>query len=144
MIYLRYVYAKSSLPEPSTVALFVEDNDWVKNEVTSEFAAVFPNSYVVLDLGEHTSQSSDLMVLVYRETTHELKDLLEWGRYWLPEVRLALGFYCVDRRRFDVVVPQEFGRWERRQQVLTRTARWLRQYPTLLNVCQIGLSRCAF
>lgn len=144
MIYLKYVYAKSGLPEPSRVALFVEDNDWLNNEVSSEFATLFSTSGIVLASPQDTIPSADLMVLVYRKAPHHLKDRLDWGRRQSSYARLALGFYCVDQRRFELVIPREFNRWARRQQLVAWMTRWFQECPTLLRLFEMGLSRCAF
>ena len=100
MVYLQYVYSRSGLPQPQTVALFVEGSEWVKTEVRAEFAALFPASALTLHPPEDGT-TAGVLILVYHRDERGREEILRWGERNRARAALAVGFYEISRRRFE-------------------------------------------
>ena len=144
MIYLRYAYRKSTLPEPATVTLCIEDNQWVKTEVSSEISCLFPNSRITLNLPEEPIREVDLIILVYRRALHSQQDIVAWSSHYEPHARLALAFFCIDHRHFEVVPRRVYGRWKRRRRLQMFLGQQCSKHPKVWHLIQRVSRQCAF
>jgi hypothetical protein len=144
MIYLRYRYEKSGLLEPSTVALYTEDIDWIKAQVESEFTRLFPGSDIVINPSLDSDELVDLPILVYRQSISDWDDVFMWGYRHLSQVSLALAFYCIDQRRFELVSPHDFREWIRHRKILVWLIRGFQRFPKLWHLCERGCTLCGF
>lgn len=146
MIYLRYRYKLSKLPEPVIVAIFVNDSGWVKNEVRSEFEVSFSASKILLNppLYKNTNMKIDIAVLVYRQNALNLQELVAWSQLYSSYVELALGFYCVDQRMFEVVRLEQLKQWRRRKKMMDWVVRWFQRHPALWRILKGVIRQCEF
>jgi hypothetical protein len=121
MIYLRHTFAASGLATPTTVAIVVDDIDWLVAQVLSEMRALFPDAQV------HVNQPgpAELLVVVYLAGTRPEEQLERLGRR-AREARTGVALYCVDDRRLDLVPTGDLDRWakeQRRRRVVLSVSR---------------------
>ncbi len=103
MIYLRYIYQKSGLPEPAGLGLQINDDAPVQQDVLDEFSLAFPNAVVRKSSAE--DGQADVLILALREEPGWLGQV-KWGRPNLPRARLGLGFFNISERTL-ILIPRD-------------------------------------
>lgn len=119
MTYLRHIWARSGLPTPGAVVVHAPSIDWLEAQVADELAELFSGSRIMVNpMG---SPEADLHLFVHRGEAR-LRDLVAWGHRFAAS-SLAVGFYDVDRRCFEVVPTGQLPRWARGRLVVEITTR---------------------
>jgi hypothetical protein len=129
VIYLRHVFAASGLPVPSTVAVVVDDVEWLVAQVGAEMEALFPDARVIVN---GAAVATDLLVVVYPGGTRP-EDRLTRVSSRAREARVGVALYCVDDRRFDLVGASDLVRWERDRRRRRRVLGLSRRLPRVWN-----------
>jgi hypothetical protein len=137
MIYLRHTFAASGLAAPTTVAIVVDDIDWLVAQVLSEMRALFPDAQVHVNPapagpGGHPPGRYDLLVVVYFAGTRPEEQLERLGRR-AREARTGVALYCVDDRRLDLVPTGDLDRWTKEQRRRRVVLSWSRHIPLVWN-----------
>ena len=148
MIYLRHTFAASGLATPTTVAIVVDDIDWLVAQVLSEMRALFPDAQVHVNRpgpagpgghqpgpagpGGHEQGPYDLLVIVYLAGTRPEEQLERLGRR-AREARTGVALYCVDDRRLDLVPTGDLDRWAKEQRRRRVVLSWSRHIPLVWN-----------
>jgi hypothetical protein len=127
MIYLRHTFAASGLPVPTTVAVVVDDVDWLVAQVRSEMEALFPDAQVDVN---PAPAPHDLVVVVYPAGTRPEEQLARLGPH-VRQARTGVALYCVDDRRFELVRSADLDRWGKEQQRRKVVLDWSRRVPAV-------------
>jgi hypothetical protein len=98
-------------------------------QVAAEMTELFPDSQVVVNPEQAGPVDLALVVLVTGSLVARSREVLAWGRRHRGRASLALGFYSLDPRHFEVVPAAQFGRWARRQQLVAAGTSARLQFP---------------
>ena len=139
MIYLRFMYERAELPLPRHVSLHTDGTDWVDAQVRAEFDLLFPAARIEINPGEE--EPFDLVVRVSRCDVGPAA-LRQWARRNARRSLVALGFYCLDPRQFDVVAPQVVDQWLRSRQIEHVVSTVRARYPRLWSSAARAYGRC--
>lgn len=133
------MYERAGLPDPATVALHTDGTGWVDAQVRAEFDVLFPDAQVVLN---PEPAPYDLVVLV-SSAGPESAAVREWARRNQRHASVALGFYRLDPRRFDVVAPAGADAWLTRRRLEHAAGAARSRFPRLWGGAARAYGRCA-
>jgi hypothetical protein len=132
MIYLRHTFAASGLAVPATVAIVVDDVDWLVAQVRSEMHELFPDAQVHVNPspagpgGHHP----DLLVLVFAAGTRPEEHLERLGPR-AREARIGVALYGIDDRSFDLVRSADLESWTKERRRRRVVLGWSRRFPSV-------------
>jgi hypothetical protein len=134
MIYLRHTFAASGLAAPTTVAIMVDEVDWLVAQVLAEMRALFPDAQVQVNppAGPGGHEQYDLVVVVYAAGTRPEQQLERLGGR-ARQARTGVALYCVDDRRFELVRTGDLDRWEKERRRRRVVLEWSRHVPLVWN-----------
>jgi hypothetical protein len=133
MIYLRHSFAASGLATPTTLAIIVDEVEWLVEQVVAEMHALFPDAQVhVSPPGGPEQTPHDLLVVVYPAGARPEQELDRLGRR-ARQARTGVALYCVDDRRLDLVATGDLDRWAKGQGRRRVVLSWSRRVPLVWN-----------
>lgn len=141
MTYLRHRYTAAGLPDPSSVGLHTDGEEWVDEQVRTEFSELFPGSAV--SVNPEGAETFALHVRVHRDASGKIRDRLVWGRHYRKTASLAIGFYCLDPRQLDVMPTDRLEHWAWRQRLEAAVVRARSRFPRLWAGFVFLYRRCA-
>jgi hypothetical protein len=108
MIYLRYAYQKSGLPEPKKIGLQIHEPEFVQSDVLDEFQLAFPDAKV--RMVSPADKGFDICILTFRKSAGAVEQI-KWCWQRQKQARYGMGFFSIHERTLQIVPKRQLPAW---------------------------------